>query len=251
MILLKAVPRPAQLTDEVVRQLTELFKADKSQRVWDKLYIKEALLLMSHGKCCYCECKIDEESKYLEVEHYHPKDKYEDEVLAWENLLPACKRCNGKKRNHDSKIDPIIHPVKTDPRQELAYSNYLFKSTTVLGQTTVDVLDLNDRKRLVDKRYSIGEKTKDMLAIAIDLIKSNDNFELSLNFQIRVYNILRNIMREGQPNSAYSAVVATAILTGDAYHTIKQTLSNLSLWDVDMQQLETELYNIAYLPSQA
>ena len=93
MIQLQAKPRPPQLTDDLVAQLTADFKATQNA-VWNKLYIKTALLEISHGKCCYCECNIKEESKYMEVEHFYAKSIYPEEVLDWRFLLPACKRCN-------------------------------------------------------------------------------------------------------------------------------------------------------------
>lgn len=248
MILLKAVPRPAQLTDEVVRQLTEQFKSDKSQRVWNQSYIKESLLIMSHGKCCYCECKVVEESKYVEVEHYLPKDPYEDEVVNWENLLPACKRCNGNKSNHDTKAEPIVHPVRIDPRVALILKGYRFYPNSEIGKTTIRVLDLNDRIRLVNKRFEVGSKVIETLD---DLEEQLERVRPRPRDAAKIQRKLRAVMLEGQPTSSYSAVVATAILTEDAYHNIKQTLSDFDLWDVDMQQLETELYNIAYLPSLA
>ena len=125
MIQLQALARPIELTDERVQQLTEKYKTDNTA-VWQKDYIKKALLKMSFEKCCFCECRINEESKYLEVEHFHPKSLYPDEVLLWENLLPICKRCNVHKLNHDTKQDPIIHPVKDSPKKHLSIENYRF-----------------------------------------------------------------------------------------------------------------------------
>jgi hypothetical protein len=38
--------------------------------VWNFDELKEALLWTSYGKCAYCECRLSEESKYVEVEHF-------------------------------------------------------------------------------------------------------------------------------------------------------------------------------------
>lgn len=89
---------PQQLTDTVKDELTQEF-INTGKNVWAKTYIKSALLAMSHNKCAYCECKLDEESKYMEVEHFLPKDDYPNQVVDWNNLLPSCKRCNTKKGN--------------------------------------------------------------------------------------------------------------------------------------------------------
>jgi uncharacterized protein (TIGR02646 family) len=120
MIKLQAVAKPLQLTNEKVKQLTAEYKQSE-KAVWKKTYITQTLLLMSFDKCCFCETKLNEESKYLEVEHFHPKSLYPDEVVSWTNLLPICKRCNGKKWNHDTKLEPIIHPVKDNPKKIIAY----------------------------------------------------------------------------------------------------------------------------------
>jgi len=49
-----------------------------------------------HGKCAYCENRLD-----LEVEHYRPKAHYYWLYYEWTNLLPACHDCNtfGSKGN--------------------------------------------------------------------------------------------------------------------------------------------------------
>lgn len=86
MIQLQTIPKPIELTSKVVQELTTLYKQDGTL-VWQQRYIKKALLDMSYNKCCYCECNIIEESNYLEVEHFHPKNLYPDEVVSWENLL--------------------------------------------------------------------------------------------------------------------------------------------------------------------
>jgi hypothetical protein len=62
MIKLNLVSPPAALTPALVAQLTQEFiNTDKT--VWKGNGIEAALLDMSDNKCCYCECRIDEESK--------------------------------------------------------------------------------------------------------------------------------------------------------------------------------------------
>lgn len=162
MISLKAIPKPTELTNKVVQELTARYKKEGSA-VWRKKYITDALLEMSANKCCYCECKIMEASTYLEVEHFHPKSLYPDEVVAWKNLLPSCKRCNGKKGDHDTKKEPIIHPVRDNPKSHLTWKNYRLYSKTKLGDDTIGVIYLNDRNHLVTTRFDIGDKLMEAL----------------------------------------------------------------------------------------
>ncbi len=72
MIQLKAVPPPPELTSEVVQRLTTKFQQDGSS-VWKEKYITKALLEMSNYKCAYSEIRLQEEGKYMEVEHFLPK----------------------------------------------------------------------------------------------------------------------------------------------------------------------------------
>ncbi|MBP6826396.1 MAG: hypothetical protein KA165_07545, partial [Saprospiraceae bacterium] len=57
---------------------------------------------------------------------------------------------------------------------------------------------------------------------------------------------LRGIMLEGQPTEEYSATVATEILREDSYHFAKTELTNLGLWDDNLQYLENELIKISF-----
>ena len=246
MIKLTPEPRPNELTDELVEQLTTRFKADNSLRVWNRNSIKDALLRMSHGKCCYCECNITEESKYMEVEHFRCKSIYQNEVLLWSNLLPACKRCNIAKGDHDVEMEPIIHPAVDDPREHLTFRLYRFYGKTGKGITTClpSVLNLNDHHRLQIKRFEIGSEIKKRL----DDLEEQINDGLSTHRQwLRVANNLKGIMRQGLPTEEYAATVSTEILREDSYEVIKAALTTQNLWDEDFQMLEDELSKIAYI----
>ncbi len=83
---------------------------------------------MSNGKCCYCETKLVEEGKYMQVDHYPPKSKYPYEVLEWENLLLSCGMCNNKKRAYDTALEPIINPTEHKPKEYLHLRNFLYVS---------------------------------------------------------------------------------------------------------------------------
>lgn len=235
MIHLHPVPRPAELTDDKVKELTERYQREQHP-VWNEKFIKDALLELSHGKCCYCECSVSSGGSYLEVEHFHPKSLYQNEVMLWENLLPACKRCNGHKSNHDTKQEPVIHPVQNAPQDHLSLKNYRLYSKTQLGEKTIEVLDLNDRTRLVEKRFEIGDKLLTTLEnLWLDLP------ELSEKQLGRKRKQLIDLMREGAAHSEYSATAATVILQDDNYFKIKQWFIDKNLWHEDLINLENEL----------
>ena len=153
MIRLTFSERPANLTMELANELTQRYILTK-ESVWNKTFIRKELLNMSSNKCCYCECKLDEESKYLEVEHFKPKSLYPDLVIEWENLLPSCKHCNGAKNDLDTDVVAIVHPCNDDPREHLYLKNYRLypRNASIRGANLIAQVDLNNRQRLCNVR---------------------------------------------------------------------------------------------------
>ena len=242
MIKLQRPEKPAQLTDERIAELIAEFKLSEKS-VWKQSYITKPLLEMSFGKCCFCETKINEESKYMEVEHFHPKSKYKDEVVDWDNLLPICKRCNGKKSDHDTKLEPIINPVIDDPKIHLKLeNNYRFSGITEMGSLTISakVLHLNDSLRLVKKRFDIGEKIIEEL---IDLLDMTNYFShTKSNYdKNRIVGKLERLMIEGTKEYEYSATAATLILEDMNYQKIKQLFIDNKLWKTEFIELEKQM----------
>lgn len=247
MIKLERTPKPVELTPELQEKLTETFKS-RGKPVWNKEFIKKGLLRFSHNKCCYCECNITEESKYLEVEHYYPKGKYKDKVVEWDNLLPSCKRCNGTKGEHDTAVEPIINPSKTNPKEHLKFWRYRIKGVDEIGELTVSVLDLNEQDRLVLPRFQIGnaviERLESLNEMTDEYIKG---IQASTRRKNRIQREVKGLMREGLPSSVYSACVSTIILTEQEYSELKEKLISFNLWDDELQGLENELYKIALI----
>lgn len=245
MIKLVRTSKPAELTEVVQDALTNEFKLT-GKSVWNIDFIKKALLGFSNDKCCYCEANINEESKYLEVEHFHHKDEYKDEVLDWDNLLPSCKKCNATKNNHDTKLEPIIDPSKIDPKKHLKYWRYRIKGSDDFGKLTVSVLKLNDQDRLVKKRFEIGNAIQDKLEQFNEL---TDDFisgiQTSTRRKNRIINGTKDLMKEGLPSSIYSATSATVILTDTEFDSLKIKLTSLGFWDAELRQLEIELTKTA------
>jgi len=56
---------------------------------------RRTLLLMSAGECAYCGLWISNAA--MEVDHILPKEAFPFLAYAWDNLLPACRPCNGRK----------------------------------------------------------------------------------------------------------------------------------------------------------
>lgn len=245
MIRLERPTCPAELTPSVQAALTAEFKSSNAS-VWNQRYIKDTLMAMSRQKCCFCECKLGEESKYIEVEHFHHKALYPDEVVTWTNLLPACRRCNGAKGQHDTKVSPIIDPTQEDPRDHLGLRNYRLRSKGQLGQTTIDVLDLNDTERLVFPRLELAEAMQNSLERLLELASEYSNgTATSTKRKNQVYRGTRSLLLEASPQSEYSSVMATVLLNEENYQALRQLLVDTGLWDQDLTDLEHQASDIA------
>ena len=135
---------------------------------------------MFHGKCAYCETALGS-GQFSQVEHYRPKRQprtapnlpvpdhpgYYWLAYAWENLFPACQRCNNSKGTqfpvdgqHAYHPDDLEgeQPLLLNPRLDRPHEHLAFRSKTGAlqgltprGQTTIELCNLN-RAELCDER---------------------------------------------------------------------------------------------------
>ena len=236
MIQLQAVPAPSELTAEVVAKLTTKFQQDGSS-VWKEKYITDTLLEMSNYKCAYSEIKLQEEGKYMEVEHFLPKKSHPDKVVEWDNLLPASKFCNGRKKE---KIHPIVHPVRDNPKDHLYMIENVLYGKSQKGRNAVIVLGLNDPDHLLKPRYEIRSATQNELhkqyVQAFNFSKNPTN-----NQELEIVHALENLLKNGNRKEAYSATIATTILNDPHYAEINRIFKEQNIWSVELKNLEDEL----------
>ena len=150
--------------------------------------------------------------------------------------MPACKRCNGYKSDYDTAIEPIIHPVNDKPNEHLRFNLYFFKGKTELGKLTTQILQLNDI-RIFQPRQKVGSETRRQLDNLEDWI---EQYQLTPTVRLRnkIHSFLRAILIEAQPDSEYSATVATVIWSDDSYRFAKNFFQNEGWWDDELQLLE-------------
>ncbi|MBM3114545.1 hypothetical protein [Jeongeupia naejangsanensis] len=118
--------------------------------------IKTSLFSSSFQKCAFCEAK-PAESGNIEVEHYAPKSKHPDLTFCWENFLPACRKCNEHKDDHDTILEPIINPYNNDPEKIFYYEDIRILANNdnkKIGSLTIEVCGLNSA-RLMRPRADI------------------------------------------------------------------------------------------------
>lgn len=231
MIRLTYPLKPAQLTSEKQRELTERFAAT-GKPVWQYEWLKNALLEMSYGKCAYCECSVSEGGAYMEVEHVRPKSIEPNLVLEWENLLPSCKHCNGEKSD---KIEPIIHPAKDIPQEYLFLdtSNYHIrgKEAAKLGMSTIKVLRLNDRERCVRPREGIGNEIQHQLGRLWKQMCSAAASSDEVKW-------LQRLLTLCTPTATYAATAATILFQDESYKQIRTTLVESGFWSSELTEIE-------------
>ena len=240
MIKIQRLPAPEELTPEVVEAKTTQFKADNTKAVWKEPYIESRLKDMSHEKCCYCEVKLDEESKYMEVEHFHDKHDYPDEVVDWNNLLPSCKNCNGHKGTHNTVANPIVNPSVDDPRDYLGFREYAYKEKNPIGKETYEALNLNDTMKLCVPRYVVCEEMRKKVLGFID--RANNITPATLT---RVKNKLRNdvveLLEACQCDQEYTAIKATMMVNNPDYITLVNEMKACGLWTQALVDLDLKM----------
>lgn len=243
MIKLILIDRPVELTDEVCQQLTDEYKANKSS-VWNKAYIKDALLKMTNNKCAYSEAPLATNGNYWHVEHFRCKKKYEDEVVKWGNLLPSCPTCNVTKGEWDVEKDgDIVNPLVDNPQDYLFVKafRYYAKNDNKKGEDTITVLDLNNTNQFTKPRSEIYFRIIDILRDNVEKLGSDN----TLLKQKKTLNRIRQCLKEAFPQYPYSAVLATSVLESEEYASMKKQVQEKGLWDNQFVELENTLKSIA------
>ena len=235
MIKLNRAFTPLYLNPKKVHELTHEYKIS-GKSVWAHKELKWALLEISFRKCAYCECELNEESKYMEVEHFEDKDNNPDKVVTWDNLLPSCKRCNAAKGTHDVLKEPIVNPFVLDPRNHFTFHLYRLRGLTEEGKLSEDVLDLNNYEKVLKKRFDIGNAVQESL---IDIKEKIASYEATTSTRTknRIMGQFKGVLRECVPESSYSATASTVLHCDENYSFIIDKLKALKLWDHECDKL--------------
>ena len=244
MIKLSRGEKPEELTNDVCEELKKLYAEDKDRDVWNSSKIKEplkkAMLEMSYGKCSYCECKLRIESKDVTIDHFLPKSDNPDEVVEWENLFPACLRCNRKKNKREERI---VNPCVDEPKEYLGVTSvnrYRLKGidTQGIGKNTIEVIGLNDIERVMVPRMTEWEALKEHLEEIEEDLKEE-------GYKNKYRNRLQKIMENCLFDKSYAAVKATNLLNDSSYLQIKDYFIKEDQWSDTMKNIEAKIKEIA------
>lgn len=244
MIKLTLPERPAELTDELQSQLTEKFKINCNDDVWNDTRIKNAirntLLNMTHSKCAYSEQPLS----VMEIDHFKCKSIYKDDVVKWGNLLPSCRKCNSAKSDHDVVAEPIINPLIDNPKDFLYVKSFRFypRNNSVKGKTTIDVLDINDKDCFEKPRAETCFDTAEKIENLFDLLQCTTSNTKRRN----VISKIKSALEACGPKYEYSAVISTYILYEyPTYQELENYLRDNNLWDSDFDTIKHTLEEIA------
>lgn len=243
MIKLTLAEKPAQLTNELVAELTAEFKATE-KAVWKRSFIVKAVLAMSFSKCVYSEIKLVEEGKYMEIDHFFCKKEYPDRVVEWGNLMASSKACNGKKSDWDVGKEPIINPFVDEPREHLYIHNFKYfpRNGSNLGRCTIKCTGINDRKKFFNKRAKVGYRVSgilDDLGRELKRLQTNSTNSQEDLFVFR--SKIKQLFEEGERKEEYAALVSTVILEEDETPKLIEFLQQNNLWDSEFDELIAEL----------
>ena len=177
--------------------------------------VKDALWRMHHGKCCYCEKRI--EPADLHVEHFRPRGAFRQTsdgdheypgyywlAYSWDNLLLACPTCN---RTKSSKF-----PLKCPNLRARSHNDDLGDEAPMLVNPAVD--DPRDHIRFRDDApYPLTEQGK--CTINELQLHRDELFELRL-FHIRIYKCLKTMLLSQSTPPQHAVDMLTAAMQGQA-----------------------------------
>ncbi len=209
----------------------------------NKHSLKWTLKEIYHEKCAFCESYIKNEVG--DIEHFRPKNKNENQAkkcdriysyywlaFSWDNLLPCCSRCNGKKSNcfdimgnrieyHNEKLSDLhdkiekynkdekpklLHPEYDSFESDIRFSKYgEIESDNERVNYTVEICDLN-RTNLKESRRTIITDFMENLHRHLESFDNNltdDNFDICLEyFKVTI----EDFVKESNTKYEYSLV---------------------------------------------
>lgn len=194
-------------------------KADS--KIYGHRSVKESLKSVHHCKCAYCERHLN--GDFGAIEHFRPQGGYIDTQTGvlrkpgywwlaydWDNLLLSCSECNTcYKRNHFPLTDEnqrniankdvsqeqplLINPAEEDPANHIEFNRWVVFPKEMDGNNdprgimTIQILRLNDRPDLVEKRRQRWIQVTEARRNGIDVSSwTDDNSEFTGMFQNQI-----------------------------------------------------------------
>jgi uncharacterized protein (TIGR02646 family) len=106
-----SIPVPGIIQDDDFNEFIRVLLREKKFKE-NEPYLKPlsmGLKSLYRNKCGYCETGVSDAGSFLDIDHYRPKGKPNDDDshpgyywlgYEWTNLVPVCQRCNRHKHTH-------------------------------------------------------------------------------------------------------------------------------------------------------
>ena len=205
--------------------------------------VKRRLRADQHGKCAYCECRLN--GDYGSVEHFRPKSGYATEsqpsaiqtpgyhrlAYSWDNLLLSCSTCNSSfKRNNFALADEsrravpgddvsgesplLINPAAESPQDFLTVHRHVAAPKPGLTEAdrrradyTISILGLNSRPDLLENRLRVmasHENAGRVRRIAFALLGKTPDIQFDATLLLALAD--ERLARLESPEAEYSAM---------------------------------------------
>jgi len=237
--------------------------------------LKWTLKQIYHEKCAFCESYI--KNNFGDIEHFRPKNSSDKKTekcdksysyywlaFSWDNLLPCCSRCNGKKSNcfdimgdrikydnekladlHDKmesykeEKPKLLHPEYDSFESDIRFSKYgEIESDNERVNYTVKICDLNSEK-LKDSRKTIVTNFMDKIHRHLESFDNNltdDNFDMCLEyFKVTIEDFVK------ESNIEYEYSLIRKYIKDD-FETFLETINI----DVDDKEYAKEILLVAF-----
>ena len=139
----------------------------------------------------------------------------------------------------------ITNPFYDEPREYFylhIHRYYPFdRDAESVACRTIDVLNLNDLNDKCAPRFQIVTAAIDKLSQELrHASELGDTLQHDLRKRNRARNALRDILRLCVPSADFSAFVATAVRSEEAYSEYKSLLQRIGAWDDELESLERQ-----------
>lgn len=159
------------------RHPADYLSGERRMRIASHVYgadeVRAALIAAQHGKCCFCEVRIEHPYMHRHVEHWRPKGGVRQDsdgadefpgyywlAYDWDNLLLACVVCNStfkgtcfpladpaaRARSHRDRIRAetplLLKPDVDDPTLHIEWDDDQPRGLSPEGWKTIEVVGL-------------------------------------------------------------------------------------------------------------
>ena len=169
-----------------------VLRTSRAQKRYRDPLVVDALHLMQHGKCCYCEEYIPRKNSGKHVEHFRPQSLFSNLKNDWNNLLLACATCNSYKSNSfpircggspvlldpsDPDVDPEQHIefIVSEDQSDIGRTGMaVSRGGSDQGRISIDTLGLYDEHHIKKRAEFVDTLENAFFELIIELKNDRD-----------------------------------------------------------------------------